>query len=121
MRPTPNNAIDKYRCIHPTLGGSERGENYGYFEVPTYRQQLLRIIASDGQCGEGWEHVSVSLPDRTPTWQEMCQVKHLFWDAEETVVQFHPPKSHYVNRHDHCLHLWRKIGAKVELPPLVLV
>lgn len=54
----------------------------------------LRVIASDSG---GWEHVSVTALLRTPTWEEMCWVKDLFWKSEETVLQYHPPKSCYVN------------------------
>ena len=66
--------------------------------------------------GGGWEHVSVSFPNRCPTWEEMCIVKEMFWRDEETVVQYHPKKSEYVNLHPYCLHLWKKIGVEYELP-----
>lgn len=72
------------------------------------------VIAS---WGGGWEHVSVSLARRCPTWEEMCMVKDIFWGEEECVVQFHPPRSEYVNRHPYCLHLWKKIGEEYETPP----
>ena len=65
---------------------------------------------------DGWEHVSVSYKSKDPTWEEMCMIKDIFWDENETVIQFHPPKDEYVNLHPHCLHLWKKIGEKVELP-----
>lgn len=78
----------------------------------------LRIIASDG---EAWEHVSVSTSSRCPTWDEMCFVKGLFWSEEDCVVQFHPPKSEYVNVHPYCLHLWRKVGSEFETPPSLMV
>lgn len=55
-----------------------------------------------------WEHASVSLQDRTPTWNEMSFIKGLFWGEDDLVVQFHPIKSEYINNHEHCLHLWRK-------------
>lgn len=68
--------------------------------------------------GGGWEHVSVSYSNRCPTWEEMCRVKDIFWYDNECVVQFHPPKSEYVNNHPCCLHLWRKsAGNEFELPP----
>lgn len=73
------------------------------------------IIASDGA---GWEHVSVSAAKRVPTWAEMCAVKNMFWDEDDCVVQFHPPKSQYVNNHPHCLHLWRQCGKNQETPPI---
>lgn len=80
----------------------------------------LKFIASDGSDmaeGERWEHVSVSLPNRCPTWEEMCMVKALFWDAEDTVMQLHPPRSTWVNNHSFCLHMWRPVDARVPLPP----
>ena len=40
----------------------------------------MAIIAS---WGGGWEHVSVSLRNRCPTWEEMCRVTVLT-GAEET-------------------------------------
>lgn len=67
--------------------------------------------------GGGWEHVSVSYPNRCPTWEEMCKVKDMFWNEDECVVEYHPPKSERVNKHPYCLHLWRKVGEDFELPP----
>lgn len=64
----------------------------------------LRVVFSDGM---GWDHVSVSRPDRCPTWAEMCAVKDLFFHADDVVVQFHPAASEYRNLHPFCLHLWR--------------
>lgn len=90
-----------------------------YLQVaPEKRHLRFFTIASDGA---GWEHVSVSLPDRCPTWAELCAIKNLFWDEEDCVVQYHPPKSDYVNNHQFCLHLWRPIGVELPRPPAVLV
>ena len=51
----------------------------------------------------------------------MCQVKDLFWEEEEVVVQFHPKKSEYVNMHEGCLHLWRSTEKEFPTPPSILV
>lgn len=100
----------------PEFSDASYGNN-GMFLVP-FETFEFQVIASDG---EGWEHVSVSLRNRTPNWREMCFIKDLFWDEEDCVVQFHPPKSAYVNNHEHCLHLWRPIRAEVPQPPSILV
>ena len=102
------------------MGGSPNGSLYGYFVIPRDRPFVdLRIISSGathkGELGE-WEHVSVSLAHRCPTWDEMCFVKDLFWMSGECVIQFHPPKSDYINAMPYCLHLWKPIHA-IELPP----
>lgn len=68
-----------------------------------------------------WEHVSVSLPNRCPTWAEMCAIKDLFWDESDCVVQYHPPKRDWVNNHPYCLHLWRPVGQEIQRPPSLMV
>lgn len=79
----------------------------------------LKIIASDGM---GWEHVSVSTKSQTlPSWNTMCEVKNLFWDDEDCVVQYHPPKSEYVDNYP-ALHLWRPVEFEtLPRPPSILV
>lgn len=100
-----------------------KGTNNGFFEKVVNRKKgrtlVIRMIASDG---EGWEHVSVSFNrDRCPTWDEMCWVKDLFWDPEDTVIQYHPPETEYVNEHSYCLHLWRPTEENIPLPPAWMV
>ena len=94
-------------------------EPFGAFRVPGPCGRDLMIIASSGDEALGilWEHVSVSLPNRCPNWPEMCHVKALFWDDEETVMQLHPPKSKWINNHSYCLHMWRPLKETIPLPP----
>jgi len=129
--------VEKFRLTTGAFASDKGYENNGVFIVPisvkilgkekSYRIQehgtpdyKLQLIASDGM---DWEHVSVSLlsaagnpVNRTPTWDEMNFVKNLFWGEEDCVVQFHPPKSEYVNRHIYVLHLWRQCGKNFETP-----
>ena len=107
-----------HRIIKGPLASSSKDGNNGFFSYG-----VLRIIASDeGVNGSApWEHVSVSRPDRCPSWSEMCMVKNMFWGPEDCVAQFHPPQSQYVNNHEYCLHLWRKVGSEFELPPTEMV
>ena len=111
---------EKFRVKDGGVLSSDASDgNNGAFLIRSVKlKQPLRVIASDG---ESWEHVSVSLADRTPTWEEMCLVKRLFWDPEDCVIQFHPPESNYVNLHPYCLHLWRPIGVTLPVPPFILV
>lgn len=111
---------NKYRVRSGPLASSPDDGNNGGFFVPYALgpRAPLKVIASDG-CG--WEHVSVSLPDRCPTWDEMCAIKALFWDAEDAVMQLHPPRSTWVNNHPYCLHLWRPVEGAIPLPPQFMV
>lgn len=99
------------------MGSDESYGNNGAFLVP-FESYNFMVIASDGL---GWEHVSVSLPTKTPSWKQMCFIKELFWDDEDAVVQYHPPRSSYVNNHEHCLHLWSPIGKELPVPESILV
>lgn len=94
--------------------------------VPIDSRSAVWCIASDGTDWErAWpgttpfEHVSVSIVDehRCPSWDEMCAVKNTFWDPDDCVIQFHPPKSDYVNYNWKVLHLWRPIGVELPRPP----
>jgi hypothetical protein len=116
--------LNRYRERHPTLGKSEPDTLYGYFVVPNNGGPALRVISSGAKGDDPenrWEHVSVSLQDRCPTWEEMCKIKALFWEPYETVLQFHPSEIHYVNCHQYCLHLWKKCGENHELPPAWMI
>lgn len=123
MRSEPNLRVEKFRRPDPLGRPQESNMNYGYFEIqrPT---GLLRVISSGSGVIEddiNWEHVSVSLHNRCPTWDEMCFVKDLFWRDDETVIQFHPKKSKYKNYMPYCLHLWKKISVEHELPEDIYV
>jgi len=115
--------LEPFRIRQGIVGTDASYERNGFF---TFKHGLheLRVLVSDGrdwkECGlpePVWEHVSVSLVDRCPTWEEMQYVKKLFWDDEETVLQIHPPQSRYVNHHPFTLHLWKPIGVELPLPP----
>jgi hypothetical protein len=95
------------------------GEQYGAFRLPGPCGRSLLIIASAGDesLGVFWEHVSVSAVKYTPNWREMCFVKDLFWDAEETVIQLHVPRSRWISNHATCLHLWKPTKQEIPLPP----
>ena len=104
---------NKYRIRAGRIGSDDSIGNAGAFEIKLRHGQTVFAIASDAM---GWEHVSVSRRDRCPTWDEMCQVKELFWSSEDCVVQFHPPRSEYINNHPYCLHLWRPADGNQPLP-----
>jgi len=112
----PNARAERFRITDGSAYSSNPGDLEGCFRLP----KGLTVIASNGM---GWEHASVSMPRRTPTWKEMCQVKEMFWGDEDVVIQIHPKKSDYINNSPNCLHLFRKAGTDefVELPPSIMV
>lgn len=115
------NVPNKYRLRkHVLMGSDDSYGNNGVFIVPYETLGALNCIASDQW---EWEHVSITIPDHDspPTWEIMCYVKDLFWGVEDCVIQYHPPKSKYINCHPGCLHLWRPIGVEIPIPPYRLI
>ena len=111
--------VRKGRITEGPLASTDAIGNNGIFEffITTQSGSIkVRVQVSDGK---GWDHVSISLPgfNRTPTWDEMCAIKDVFFNKDEIVIQYHPPESEYVNYHPYCLHLWRPHGHQVKLPP----
>ena len=107
--------------VHPYE--SKTGDPFGLFRIPPQRVRgrslTVLAIAGTEPDTEGWDHVSVSLvafQNDLPTWYEMDDVKGLFWDDEETVVQFHEPASEHVNIGE-VLHLWRNVRDPIRTPP----
>lgn len=82
-------------------------EKFGYFLFNLKNGAEVQVAADNAISNPDFEHVSISLLDRCPTWEEMCEVKDLFFNPEEAVYQIHPPESEYVNFVETCLHLWR--------------
>lgn len=116
MRNWPNLRAEKFRAEHPRHGSG--GQGYGYFEIPSRsggKLDRLRVIFSGGEGG--WEHASISLATRPPTWAEMQVVKELFWRDDEWVVSYHPAREAFVENHPNCLHLWRPIDVEMPTPP----
>lgn len=105
--------LEKCRVRHEQYVIPEEGSIEGAFLI-MYGNKRLRVICG---CGEGWDHVSVSLRHRTPTWEEMNFIKNLFFEKEETAFQFHPAESEYVNFHKNVLHIWRSWDDPIKLPP----
>jgi hypothetical protein len=132
---SPWNHLDQFRLrVGPIT--SPNGATYGAFQIPLAGPSgivVLNCIASDGFDGTKdwrWEHVSCHAVDfagtkamaqRIPSWTEMDYLKDLFWNQEETVVQYHVPKSKHINHNEHVLHLWRPKGFEFQLPPKELV
>ena len=127
-------APENYRITRhpvPRMNSDASYGNNGCFWIRLSGEVLAWIIVSDG---EGWEHVSVHISDeklgknkngtvkeRTPTWSEMCKIKDIFWDEEDCVIQYHPPKSTYVNNHNFTLHLWKPTNVVLPMPDSILV
>ena len=107
--------IQRIKALLP-LHVSDDGGN-GILQIKPTGESMLVVWS----FGCGWDHVSVSYANRTPTWDEMCVVKDMFFRKDEVVVEYHPAADEYVNQHPHCLHLFRPQEETVPTPPYWMV
>lgn len=113
--------LDKYRNSSPEIirwYGNAGNDKVGVFQFKSERNEPIRVIATSG---EGWDHVSVSLEKRCPTWEEMDRVKRMFFNADETAMQLHVPAEDHISYHPFCLHLWRPIDEEIPRPPAWMI
>lgn len=97
------------RQLYGCNGDSTRG---------MFSYNAFRIIATSGS---GWDHVSISLTTRCPTWDEMERLKRMFFEDRETAMQLHVPPAEHKNCHPFCLHLWRPLEQEIPRPPSLMV
>jgi hypothetical protein len=114
MRPWHQIVMDRRVHVYET---SEDGGSF-YVRSPTPPKPVMKVIASNGM---GWDHVSVSLEHRTPTWAELEHVKRIFFEDDETAMQLHVPVAKHISVHEHCLHLWRPQAVPIPLPDPIMV
>lgn len=101
--------LEKHRKDMP--GYEDQDKQNGALDI---REMGLRVVFSNGA---GWEHLSVSRNNRTPSYEDLEWLKQQFWGPDVTVMQLHVPGRDHINCHDHCLHLWRPIvDEKMECP-----
>lgn len=116
------NLLNIYRDCSPEVFnryGSYGDHKTGVFLVKRYTDSLcFRVIASSEM---GWDHVSVSLPARCPTWEEMEHIKRMFFKDDEVAMQLHVTPKEHINVHPYCLHLWRPTDQAIPLPPAIMV
>jgi len=121
MRKNPTKRIEQFRVTSGKLASDRSDGANGAFTI-VLGDAMILVIASDARDwgdlpGKPWEHVSVSLMYRCPTWNEMDAVKRIFWRDDETVLQLHVPREQHLSYCDTCLHLWKPIGVAIPLPP----
>ena len=105
--------IKKDRRIQVKQSGGD-----GFNGWITIRVQVFFFVCS---WGDNWDHVSVSLSNRCPTWEEMCKIKDIFFRSDECCVEYHPAEKDYVNLHQYCLHIWRPPKETMPTPPVLYV
>jgi len=124
MRAQPSELLEAGRLRGRSMD-SRPNDTFGAFRVSMPGSQaVLLVIVGDGKDWHltglpmpAWEHVSVSLKNRTPTWEEMEWVREQVFDDSELVIQLSVPRVDHINFHDYVLHMWRPVGVELPVPP----
>lgn len=111
--------LNKYRVVENPMARKRcLPEDYPYcgaFKIKLSKTTpTMTVIAS---TGGGWDHVSVSMRKRCPTWEEMKKIKEMFFRTDECAVEYHPPQEENISLHDFCLHMWRPQNDVIPMPP----
>ena len=117
MRNWPNLRVERFKQPDPNTGIVYSNDCDGVYFIKRGPVRIT-VIASNGA---GWDHVSVSIRNRCPTWEEMEFVRGLFFRDDETVMQLSVPRSAHISLHPFCLHLWRPQDGEIPRPPDELV
>jgi hypothetical protein len=59
-------------------------------------------------------HLSISHPDRYPTWDEIADVRYELVPDAITMAMLLPPRGQYVNVHERTFHLWQIDDRRAE-------
>ena len=97
---------------HNNVKLEKQGEDGGVFWIKIGTSEFC-IVAS---FGDGWDHISASIynKDRCPKWSEMCEIKDILFNENETVVQYYQAKNdHY------WMHIWRPQNVELPKPPKI--
>lgn len=124
--------MKKIEEIKKTIGmkiKKEGADGFGGTVFPIeYKNGKVKIINDIDKAlhfifswGCGFEHLSVSTSVKTPTWEQMCFMKDIFWNDDEICMQLHPKKEEYVNNHNYCLHIWKPINQEIPTPPSIMI
>lgn len=60
---------------------------------------------------DGLWHMSISFPNRLPTYDELKKARYKYLPEVHYAAQIFPPESEFVNVHPYCIHLW-ELGEK---------
>lgn len=112
--------LEKFRVVNGPMASTPEAGNNGMFLIPhqKYAKDRFQVTCSDGM---GWEVVSFTYykKNKTPTWDDSCYIKDLFWEEEEAVMQLHRPASLRVSERKFVIALMRPIEVEIPQPPVI--
>jgi hypothetical protein len=97
--------------VHEAMRGGISAEDFDWPLPHIYEGDGFSALVGREYCGGRksdplrW-HISVRGPGRIPTWEELVEIGHQLRPGVFFVVMV-PPRSWWLNVHEHVLHLWQ--------------
>lgn len=99
----------KLRVVKQEQIGKVKPQKIGVWQNDggVYRMGECSIILSGPieRRDIGW-HFSIAHPSRHPTWEEQKAARYALVPDNIHMVSIMPPRSEFVNQHEHCFHWW---------------
>ena len=93
--------VEEFNRMPVTMGRSYRS-----------KERFFVMISLDDTARFGLLlHVSMSFPNRYPTWTEIKACRNTFFPADSDVMMILPEEKLYVNVAKNCFHLWQTPSA----------
>jgi hypothetical protein len=73
-----------------------------------YRWGYVTVFVGE-EPNVGW-HLSIAVPHRNPSWEEIRQARYDLVPDEVTMAMLLPPREEYMNIHKFCFHLYQVPG-----------
>ena len=78
------------------------------------RGELRALVGREPVVKDDWRwHISLSCPDRVPSWEELANACHELRPGVTFVIGI-PPRSFWLNIHPHTLHVWESHDPHLE-------
>ena len=132
MRTEVPKELELARIRKGPLASDESYGLQGYFTlyVGQHPAGFDTIYCIQSSNRHGWDHVSCyaiyfdyenNKRARIMGWMEMEYIRSLFFEDDEWVIQYSPPREKRVNVHPYVLHMWRPHDGELATPPQWMV
>jgi hypothetical protein len=116
--PTPSVRVVKPDIMIQVLSSDwQTVQPWGDGNIYRHRSGLRVIVSTaDFPDGRDYMHISLSHPDRLPSYDDLKFVKSVFAGDHRYAYQVFPPVDKHISIHPFCLHLWVPLSGELPLP-----
>jgi hypothetical protein len=101
----------------PAPDMNEESVSLGFYQRKGEHAPLRAMLSvdlydrSEDPLAGHWLHISVSRPNRLPSWSDLVLVREEFGYGDQMFIQLIPPVSAWMNLHSYCLHMLHRLDG----------